>query len=443
MTKLNISPSLLERLKRFERLYVGFSGGVDSTVLLHFLSRQDEFKSRLTAIHIHHGISPDADQWVLHCQQVCQQLNLPFISRRIKLETLSNVEEQARLLRFDAFQQCLNANDALLLAQHLDDQVETVLFRLFRGTGVKGAAAMAAERSLPQGELIRPLLNCTRQDLLNYANEWRLSWVEDESNGSLDYDRNYLRNEIMPLIKQRWPAALANIARFSSHCRETEALLDEFCGLEHAEMDLTQTFFDVRRIERLSHQRQKLLLRQWLSYHHPYSPSSALLQRIFSELIGAKEDAGPLIQWGHIQLRRYQNKIYLWRAPECLPSVWEAFPQPLTLSSGRLEAKKNKDGFKMTKGKRIEIRFREGGERFFYRGQHKQLKKLFQDWGVPPWLRDCWPLVYVDEQLAVIPDYAVSDDFYSSEGDSWKINYQCDVCFTPLKSGTIGPSNSQ
>lgn len=97
----------------------------------------------------------------------------------------------------------------------------------------------------------------------------------------------------------------------------------------------------------------------------------------------------------------------------------------------------------MTKGKRIEIRFREGGERFFYRGQHKQLKKLFQDWGVPPWLRDCWPLVYVDEQLAVIPDYAVSDDFYSSEGDSWKINYQCDVCFTPLKSGTIGPSNSQ
>lgn len=423
MTELNITSSLLEQLKSFDRLYIGFSGGVDSTVLLHFLSRQPELKQRLTAVHIHHGLSPNADAWSAHCQQVAQQFNVPFLSRKIKIASKSNIEEQARDLRFEAFNRLIDSRDALLLAQHQDDQAETVLLRLFRGTGINGAAAMAAERSLPRGRLIRPLLNCTRQELVDYAQRWQLSWVEDESNQSLSYDRNFLRQQIMPLIKQRWPSAVANITRFSLHCREAQTMLEEFNQLELSDIDLSRASLDLKVLENLSQSRRKLLIRQWLKNHYHVLPSSQLMQRIVNELMAARVDANPVIEWRPFQLRRYQNQIYLWQEPECLDAVWQQFPEPLMISSGRLTAMKSSAGFKFNGNQRLEIRFRKGGERFYYRGQHKSLKKLFQDWGLPPWLRDCWPLIYIDGQLAVVPDFAVSDAFYSHEGDNWLITY--------------------
>lgn len=423
MTELNIPSSLLKRLSQFDRLYVGFSGGVDSSVLLHFLSRQRELKPQLTAVHIHHGLSQNADAWLAHCQNICQLLSIPFLSSQIQIKEKNNIEEKARELRFAEFGKLLQSNDALLLAQHQDDQAETVLLRLFRGTGVDGAAAMAKERRLPHGQLIRPLLNCSRQQLLDYARHWDLSWVEDESNTSTQYDRNYLRQKIIPLITARWPAAVANISRFSDHCREAQEVLDELTDVDQGTLNLTDPYMDIGILDKLSHQRQKLLLRSWLKNHHHVLPSSQQMRRIFDELIASRADADPIIDWGAFQLRRYQNKIYLWQPQDCQPTSWKNFPERLSLTTGYLAAEKSPQGFHLPENQQVSVRFRQGGECFYYRSQHKSLKKLFQEWGIPPWLRDCWPLIYVGEQLVVIPGYAVSDIFYSNLGDNWQIKF--------------------
>jgi len=220
----------LKPLTADHNLVVGFSGGLDSTVLLHALvaaKRQGLLDAPVRALHVNHGINPLTDQWQQHCRQFCHLWQVDFqvvdagFSRNQQVS-----EEQLRHARYRCFEQSLATRDLLLLAHHAEDQAETLLYRLMRGTGIAGAAAMPENRTLGQANLCRPLLDFTKDQLRAYACMHELAWIEDDSNLNLDYDRNFLRHRIRPLLEQRWPAAVNNLLRFSHICGETRGVLD-------------------------------------------------------------------------------------------------------------------------------------------------------------------------------------------------------------------------
>lgn len=222
---------LASRLALDERLCVGLSGGCDSVVLLHLLS-QLGFSNRLSAIHVHHGLSPNADLWIRFCVEYCRNLGLPLRVERVVVDRKNGLglEAAARQARYAAFAQ--SATDCLLLAQHRGDQAETVLFNLLRGTGVTGAAAMPVERRFAGLRLLRPLLGVSRSEIEAYAQANNLAWVEDESNADLSLTRNYLRHQALVGLSQRFPAAEASLAQAATNFAEAAALLDELAELD-------------------------------------------------------------------------------------------------------------------------------------------------------------------------------------------------------------------
>jgi tRNA(Ile)-lysidine synthase len=222
---------LAARLGPDERLTVGLSGGCDSVVLLHLLTRLG-YAGRLDAIHVHHGLSPNADAWAQFCADYCARLGIPLTVRRVVVDPSLGLglEAAARAARYAAFAE--TASDCLLLAQHRGDQAETVLFNLLRGTGVTGAAGMPAERAFGKRRLLRPLLDCARADIEAYAGETGLSWVDDESNTDTSLTRNFLRHEALVALNQRFPAAETSLAQAARHFGEAAGLLDDLAALD-------------------------------------------------------------------------------------------------------------------------------------------------------------------------------------------------------------------
>lgn len=226
MTTLTLNASLLP----YRQILVAFSGGLDSTVLLHQLVqwREQQPDVTLRAIHIHHGLSSHADSWVTHCEAVCQQWQVPLVVRRVQLQDEGlGIEAQARQARYAAFAQALHPGEVLVTAQHLDDQCETFLLALKRGSGPAGLSAMGERSSFAGTQLIRPLLGETRAALEQWAKRYALRWIEDESNQDDVYDRNFLRLRVLPLLQQRWPHFAEATARSAALCAEQERLLDE------------------------------------------------------------------------------------------------------------------------------------------------------------------------------------------------------------------------
>ena len=227
----------LEQWRNAAHWRIAFSGGLDSTVLLHLLAdlAKTELLPALSAIHIHHGLQTAADAWPQHCQVVCDALGVPLLIERVKVQPGASLERAARDARYAVFSAQTLANDVLLTGQHRDDQAETLLFRLLRGAGVRGLSGMPQQRPVGQGTLIRPLLAVTRAELERYAQAHSLSWIEDPSNQHRQFSRNYLRHQVMPALSERWPQAQANMARSAAHLRDAQGLLDEL-----AQMDLAQ-----------------------------------------------------------------------------------------------------------------------------------------------------------------------------------------------------------
>ncbi|EHL32671.1 tRNA lysidine(34) synthetase TilS [Legionella drancourtii] len=420
----------LARLNSFGKLIVGFSGGLDSTVLLHALAAQPSLRTKLVAVHINHGISSNASSWQQHCAQCCHDLGIQFITESVQFDRSANIEEHARIARYAIFASLLTTKDCLILGHHQDDQAETVLLQLFRGAGIDGLAAMTAVSHLGAGTLVRPFLTYSRLQLAHYATVHQLIWIEDESNQEITYSRNYLRQQIMPLLVEKWPGVVGTIARSALHCQQAKSNLDALAtqDIEGGSelITLTSTSLCIDPLLNLNFARIANILRVWLRNNQVQLPSTATFHRLINELLYARTDAAPAVSWGDILIRRYQKYLYLDRKtsatlPAC--SVWSVFPAPLTLEDAGINlcAKKAEQGLVIPPGAKLEIRFRQGGEAFFWHGQSKQLKKLFQEWGVPPWQRARTPLVYINEQLAAVIGYAISDLFFSSS-PAWQLS---------------------
>ncbi|MCW8899181.1 MAG: tRNA lysidine(34) synthetase TilS [Gammaproteobacteria bacterium] len=416
-------------------LWVGYSGGCDSHVLLHSLvALRPQLNCEIKAIHINHGLSPLANEWEEHCRHICEQLSVSYTAVLVNAKRKnSSPEEAARYARYAEWRKLIKKDEVLLLAHHQDDQAETVLIQLLRGAGVKGLAAMPQQQKFAQGLLCRPMLNFLREEVYSYALEHGLNWIDDPSNFDTDFDRNFLRHEIVPLLETRWPALKKTLSRTAAHQGEANKLLTD---LAQQDWLLVQSDNQVKldRLLQLDAPRQRNVLRYWLASICRLSlPDTIHLQRILNEVLTAAEDANPEVIWSGGEVRRYQGFLYA-QEKHIEPlndSIldWPDLGRPLALSNNtqKITAKASTgEGLSQAKllNSKISIRYRQGGEscRPQGRGQTHQLKKLFQEWQVPPWLRASIPLIYVNGELAQVLGYCYCEPFAADKNElSWKI----------------------
>jgi tRNA(Ile)-lysidine synthase len=430
-----VSPEKLDRILRTlpqpKNYHLAFSGGLDSTVLLHLLAVGGiALKGRLHAIHIHHGLQPGAERWSEHCQGFCQRLAVPFTRIDLELEpsTGESLEALARERRYGALAQQMSPGDLLLTAHHQDDQAETLLLQMIRGGGPAGLAAMPRLREFPPGWLARPLLDFSRQELADYAEQQGLEWMDDPSNQDQRFDRNFIRHRILPELRRRWPSVATSLARSARISGELKHACDELAAsdLEQSAGDQADTL-SISALKALPETRGRNLLRHWISTREEGAlPGSRHLQRITEEVINCREDAQPVVHWAHHEVRRYRDNLYLLdEYPPHDPSRCFRWlgdgPLEMGPGLGRLHLQPSTRGLSLQlwRAARVEVRFRQGGERMQLEGRtHRQdLKSLLQQWGIPPWERERLPLIYLDGALAAIPGFAISAAFLAKDGE--------------------------
>lgn len=413
-----LAEAALLYFKQANQLLVGFSGGLDSTVLLHLLASYPELKPKIKAVHIHHGLSPNANTWATHCSQLAERWGIAFKVEQIQIPVKANLEAAARKARYARLNSFLNKDDCLILAHHQDDQAETVLLQLFRGSGIQGLAAMPVIKHFNLGWLCRPLLHCSRHELEQYAAQHHLVWVEDESNTNSYFSRNFIRHQLFPLIQQRWPGVKKAIARSAGHCQHEAEQLLTYTALDYPEIHYP--ILKLAHIKCLSLERAQSIIRAWLKANQVPPPNTAVCARIYTEMIQAKVDAQPVITWGKISIRRYQEQLFLLKEKLLTPAaaLWENFPLPLEITALQASVCVEtvmQEGIIIPPHSVIQIHFNMTGAVIVWHGQHQSLKKLFQMWKIPPWERPLIPLLYINDQLAAVVGYAISDLFYNKQ----------------------------
>ena len=402
--------------------WVAFSGGLDSRALLHALaSARDELEAPLGAVHVEHGLHPDAADWAADCRAFCASLDVPFEHLRVDARPGpgESPEAAARAARYRALREWLPEGHALLTAHHRDDQAETLLLQLLRGAGPHGLAAMPEQAAFGHGHLIRPLLGLGRSDLCQYAETAGLEWIEDPANRELRYDRNLLRHEILPRLARRWPAAAAVLARDAELQAEAAALLDDLAALDLAPAQgRVAGTLSVPALCCLTPRRRRNLLRHWLREQGLRPPSRAVLRHIECDMLEAEADAMPRVHWPEGEVRRFQDALYamppLPPAPDSATIVpWDGGPLALPQAGGRLEVRRvtGQGLAQRLLETGLEIRFRRGGERLRPAGSphRRTLKHLLQEAGIPPWERERLPLVYSRDELVAVAGLWVAE----------------------------------
>lgn len=398
-------------------LVVALSGGLDSSVLLHVLASLKQARERgLRAVHVHHGLHPDADDWTRHCESLCAALDVPL--RVVRVDVPRNggegLEAAARRARHAVFEAELRDDDVLALAHHRDDQAETFLLRALRASGPDGLGAMRQWRRCGRGWLWRPLLPRARAELLAYARAHSLRWLDDPGNADVTFDRNFLRLRVMPLLRERWPQADAAFTRSAGLCAEASDLLAE----EDAEALAQLRTGDAHAISRaglraLAPPRRARVLRLWIAgLELPPLPAEGVA-RIEDEVLASRHDAEPRFAWSRAVVRSWRDLLHAdWQRAE-LPADWRREwdgTAPLALPEGAQLQLVGATGF----GRTLVVHARQGGERITLPGRRHShpLKHVLQNLGVPPWVREVLPLLSdAHGELQAAGDLACSADF--------------------------------
>lgn len=416
-------------------IIIGYSGGVDSHVLLHLLANIPELKHKLYAVYVHHGLQTSADEWAIHCQQIAEDFGVHFKHLKVNAQALpgQSPEEAARNARYQAFKKLLGKNDLLIFAQHRDDQLETVLLQLFRGAGLKGLSGMPTATNFAEGILIRPLLDVDQKTIKDYALQHKLQWVEDPSNLDTQFDRNYLRHTVIPLLEQRWPSLDKTVARVAEHCANAQMQLSSNAKQQmHLIYDVDKQCLSIIGLQKYELLTQQLIIREWLDLLGARMPSQKVMCAIQKDILQARADANPLIQHDGYSIQRYRDGLYLValkKTPNLKQIItWIDKSQHLNLpDNGLLEIKAEKQGIAKAVWQQnsVQVRYRHGGEKMILpkRSGSHSLKKLYQETGLAPWLREAMPLIYINGELAAVAGYWVSADFYVQAGDCIKLSW--------------------
>ena len=403
---------------------VAFSGGLDSHVLLHLCHSAG---LPLRAVHIHHGLQAQADDWDRHCADVCTRLDIPYTCVHVDAvpEPGESPEDAARNARYRALAKELQKNDVLLTAHHQGDQAETLLLQLMRAAGPAGLASMPAIKSFGHGYHVRPLLEFSQPSLRAYADANGLVWVEDPSNADTSFDRNYMRREVMPVFTQNWPNTAEALSQAASLQQDVLEIVDAMAAIDLAAVAGQQrNSLSIARLKQLSTARQYNVLRFWINAAGYDKPRRNILQEVIESVLPAAEDATPLVLWGNTEIRRYHDNLYVLRALNSHQIhhvyAWDG-ELPLYLDTLdvelRLEQTLGKGLQQDVVARGLTIRFRQGGEQIRPHGrQHTHsLKKLMQEAGIPPWQRNRIPLLYIGHELACVCGYWVAEAFSVAE----------------------------
>ena len=413
---------------RPDRYLVALSGGLDSTVLAHALAATRERHGRaLLAIHVDHRLHPESGRWSGYCRDLAGRLGIEFVAETVSVDTGSGsgLEAAAREARYAALARHVRVTDWLLSAHHRNDQAETLLLNLMRGSGPAGLAGIGGLNPLGAGWLARPLIDVPREDLEAYAAAERLRWLDDPSNEDLRFDRNYLRHEVLPAMERRWPGVIERIARSADLAGEAASMLDDLAAIDLQGAGNRATRIEVAGVLSLPAARQRNLLRYAIRHAGLPLPGAARLATVIDSVLHAREDAQPLVAWHGAELRRYRGRLYL--LPPLDPAAGPQAAQPLAgapvdlgpgMGALRLGPGSPRGLSDATVGRGLSVRTRAGGEEIKPAGQKhtRKLKKLLQDAGVVPWMRDRLPLVYAGERLVAVADLWVAADAASEPG---------------------------
>jgi tRNA(Ile)-lysidine synthase len=433
------------------RYCLAYSGGMDSTALLvalHSLANRC-MPGALRAVHVHHGLHPDAGGWATHCQARCEALRVPL--RVLDVDATpgrgESPEARAREARYGALRAELASGEVLLTAHHADDQLETVLIQLLRGAGVAGLAAMPPAARFGPGWHMRPLLEFPRAALEAWLeSRGETGWIEDPANADPRFARNHLRGAVLPSIRAHWPAAAVAAARAARHCAEAAGLLDELAELDAATCAADETL-DLTRMRSLSPARCRNLVRWQARRLGLPTPDESRLATLLEQLFQAAADARPEVRWPGVVALRYAHRLWLIPADALQaapgPLAWPDPHEPLALGAGlgTLSLEPSTDGGLRPEALRLapwRIVSRRGGERLRLPGRagRRSLKKLLHAAGVPPWLRSRIPLLEIGGKLAAVGDLWIDEDWWAPRGsEAWRLSWR--DCRLPGRSEFI------
>jgi tRNA(Ile)-lysidine synthase len=422
------------------RYWIAYSGGLDSTALVHALVRiaPDLPGTALRAVHVDHGLQAESGQWALRCVETCATLGIPCRIIRVRAEASrgQSPEAAARDARYRALGEVLGEDEALCTAHHQDDQAETLLLQLLRGAGPLGLAGMPRRRRFGRGWLLRPLLDVPRAEIRSFAEALGLSWEEDPTNFLPHHDRNYLRHEVLPSLRARWPSFSRTFARSAEHCGECAMLARSL-----AEQDLAAArgtgaaTLSAERLTALNPARQRNVLRAWFGRLGLPAPPAARLESIRKDLVVAARDRTPVVTWSGGEVRRHRGDLYAMRplpAHDPTQALFWEMDRPLRLAQGTLSVRPARGaGLSAQQCRRlpVTVRFRRGGERCrpVGRPRSRDLKRLLQEQGVPPWERECLPLVYLGEDIAAVGHLCICEPYGAKAEEDGLV-----ICWRPL-----------
>ncbi|YCO04449.1 tRNA lysidine(34) synthetase TilS [Vibrio sp. VNB-15] len=433
----SLYPHFSQVLERYyqpnTKIVLAFSGGVDSRLLLELLSRYQQ--ARLTdggsadsqlidchAVYVHHGLSANADDWAQKCTQWAQHAGFSCSVEHVNLDINSgeSIERLAREARYQALAKQIQAGDLLLTGQHADDQVETFLLALKRGSGPKGLSSMAESMPFAAGTLVRPLLTIKREQIEAAAHNFGLEWVEDESNQDTRYDRNFLRHRIVPELSERWPNIHQAVQRSATLCSQQEALLDELLGAvfkRALQSDLSLSIEELATHGELARAR---LVRMWLAKLNANMPSQVQLKLIWDEVANAQQDANPKLKLKQGEVRRFQHRLY-WVTVNTDVTSWQAkllLNTPLMLPEPLGDIELSTDSSELSIAlpahpELLRVTFNPEGLSAHptTRNHSRKLKKLFQEYNVPSWRRRQIPILMYQDKVVAVADLFVDQAF--------------------------------
>ena len=414
---------------------VGLSGGLDSVVLLHVMAGLAEpYRLRLCAVHVDHGLHPDAARWATFCTGLCEKLGVPLTVEPVVVDRSSGLgtEAAARAQRYAVYAD-LKA-DYLMLAHHLDDQAETFLLQLLRGAGAKGLGAMPVVRRLGVAgpALLRPFLALTRAQLTAFARSNALNWIEDDSNAELGFDRNFLRHKVLPVIAERFPAYRSTLSRTSRNLADA-AELSEILGRQDLAAVRAGDAIALDAVRSWPASRALNVLRCLIADLGYPPPRRAMLREALRQAFAARQDAQVRVDIGRFSLRRHRGELHAVRNLE-LPAGWRAEwrgaeRQPLPEGLGELRFRAatgtGLSAQKLRQGT-VSVAFRGGGERIALAANrpHRCLRKLYQEANVAPWLRERTPLVFCGSRLVFVPGLGAAAEYQAGpEEASWTVEW--------------------
>lgn len=417
---------------------VAYSGGLDSTVLLHqLLEIKKKYHIQIRAIHINHNLALISKKWTEHCKHICNINNIPLIVEDINInKNTNNIEETLRIKRYNIIYNHLDSNEILLTGHHMNDQCETFILSLKRGSGPTGLSGMSFETLLETKKIVRPFLEKTKKELKLWAEKKHLYWIEDFSNFNIDYDRNFIRNQIIPILEKRWPFFIKNCFRTTKICQKETKLLNYFLQKKIRNFIQIDRSLNIEHFKNIKKEICTALIRYWISLKKIKMPSYKNIQCIYNQMILSQTDANPKIILGKNEIRRYKKSLYFIKTYPDLKNIllfWHNKNAKLILPNNLGYLRENSNGIKIPapeNNELINIRFQyEGCILILGRNKKRKIKKIWQEKKISPWLRNQIPLLFYNNTfISALGVFVINRK--NKNKNTWIISWQNNLIST-------------